>query len=27
LLKNNDRGIKKALISNTNQGFLALEGS
>lgn len=27
LLKNNDRGNKKALIGNTNQGFNALEGS
>jgi len=26
LLKNNDRGIKKALISNTNQGFLRWKG-
>jgi hypothetical protein len=27
LLKSNDRGNKKALIGNTNQGFNALEGS
>jgi hypothetical protein len=27
LLKNKDRGIKKALIGNTNQGLNALEGS
>jgi len=27
LLKNEDRGNKKALIGNTNQGFNALEGS
>jgi hypothetical protein len=27
LLKSNDRGNKKALIGNTNQGFIALEGS
>jgi hypothetical protein len=27
LLKNEDRGNKKALIGNTNQGFSALEGS
>lgn len=27
LLKNNDRGNKKALIGKTNQGLFALEGT